>query len=126
MLTGKTSRKGEMNIYTRIRKVINFDKKRKNWKKKFLGVLTIPDILPFPLPLHPFLKILYFLCYVIIYNISKSCYFSYEISLHICYVITKCWHPLTPYKSATYMYISFVCYFIVSMKIIAFSYNMIT
>lgn len=34
MLTGKTSRKGEMNIYTRIRKVINFDKKRKKLEEK--------------------------------------------------------------------------------------------
>ena len=51
MLIGKTSRKGEMNIYTRIRKVINFDKrKEKIGRKKFLGVLTIPDILPFPSP----------------------------------------------------------------------------
>ena len=80
MLIGKTSRKGEMNIYARIRKVINFDKmKRKNWKKKFLGVLTMPVILPVPSLSTPFLKILYFLCYVIIYNISKFCYFSYEI-----------------------------------------------
>ena len=60
-----------LNIYARIRKVINFYRiKEKNWKKKFLGVLTIPDILPFPPPLYPFLKIIYFLCYVIIYNIS--------------------------------------------------------
>lgn len=70
-----------LNIYARIRKVINFYRiKEKNWKKKFLGVLTIPDILPFPLPSTPFLKTIYFLCYVIIYNISKYCYFSYEIS----------------------------------------------
>ena len=31
---GKTSPKGEMNIYTRIRKVINFDKKRKKLEEK--------------------------------------------------------------------------------------------
>ena len=44
-----------LNIYARMRKVINFDKmKRKNWKKKFLRGLTIPDILPFPLPSTPF------------------------------------------------------------------------
>ena len=78
MLMGKTSRKGEMNIYTRIRKVINFDKrKEKIGRKKFLGVLTIPDILPFPLPLYPLLKILYILCYVIIYNILFFVNFFY-------------------------------------------------
>ena len=67
MLMDKTSPKGEMNIYTRIRKVINFDKrKEKNWKKKFLGVLTMPDILPFP-SLHPLFEnsLLFMLCYYI-------------------------------------------------------------
>ena len=36
MLMGKTSRKAEMNIYARIRKVINFDKgKEKIGRKNF-------------------------------------------------------------------------------------------
>ena len=34
MLIGKTSRKGEMNIYTRIRKVINFDKRKEKIGRK--------------------------------------------------------------------------------------------
>ena len=65
---GKTSRKGEMNIYTRIRKVINFDKrKEKNWKKKFLEGLTTAAILPVsPVPLPPFENyLLFMLCYYI-------------------------------------------------------------
>ena len=44
-----------LNIYARMRKVINFDKmKRKNWKKKFLDGLTISHFHPFPPPYLPF------------------------------------------------------------------------
>ena len=34
MLIGKTGRKGEMNIYARIRKVINFDKRKEKIGRK--------------------------------------------------------------------------------------------
>lgn len=61
-----------LNIYARMRKVINFDKmKRKNWKKKFLRGLTIPDILPFRSLPSPLLKIFYLFCYIISYNLTK-------------------------------------------------------
>ena len=44
-----------LNIYTRMRKVINFYKvKRKNWKKKFLRGLTTPHFHPFLTPCTPF------------------------------------------------------------------------
>ena len=78
---GKTGRKGEMNIYTRIRKVINFDKwkekiGRKNGRKKFLDEVTTHFIYG-AAPGAPPVKIIYILCYVIIYNILFFVNFFY-------------------------------------------------
>lgn len=43
-----------LNIYARIRKVINFYRiKEKNWKKKFLDGLTTPHFYPFGTPSTP-------------------------------------------------------------------------
>lgn len=67
MLMDKTSRKREVNIYTRIRKVINFDKKKKKLEEKiFRSADYARYFAPSP-PLHPLFEnsLLFMLCYYI-------------------------------------------------------------
>ena len=76
-----------LNIYARMRKVINFDKmKRKNWKKKFLRGLTISHFHPFPPPYLPFW--IYFTYFVILLVITSpiltNFFFSFFLTM-LCY-----------------------------------------
>ena len=74
MLIGKTSRKGEMNIYARIRKVINFDKKRKKLEEKIFRSADYaryfdPSLPPPPL-LWKFFTFYVMLLYITFYFLS--------------------------------------------------------
>ena len=76
-----------LNIYARMRKVINFYKmKRKNWKKKFLRGLTISHFHPFPPPYLPFW--IYFTYFVILLVITSpiltNFFFSFFLTM-LCY-----------------------------------------
>ena len=53
MLIGKTSRKGEMNIYTRIRKVINFDKRKEKLEEKIFRSADYARYFALSLPPSP-------------------------------------------------------------------------
>ena len=60
-----------LNIYARMRKVINFDRiKEKKLEEKIFKGANYTAFSPLSHPLHPLLKIFYLFCYVIIYNIS--------------------------------------------------------
>ena len=67
MLMGKTSRKGEMNIYTRIRKVINFDKRKEKLEEKIFRSADYARYFALSPPLHPLFEnsLLFMLCYYI-------------------------------------------------------------
>ena len=103
-----------LNIYARMRKVINFDKmKRKNWKKKFLRGLTISHFHPFPPPYLPFW--IYFTYFVILLVITSPIltkfFFSFFLTM-LCYHKMLSHHNyLIPNTLRAYFP---VCYFIPS------------
>ena len=74
MLIGKTSRKGEMNIYTLIRKVINFDKRKKKLEEKIFRsahyTRHFARSLPPSPPFWKFLTFYVMLLYITFYFLS--------------------------------------------------------
>ena len=103
-----------LNIYSRMRKVINFDKmKRKNWKKKFLRGLTTPHFCPFA-PSPP-LYWKYFTYFVILLVITSPILYNFFFSF---FFTMLCYHKMLSHHNylifnTLHAYFS-VCYFIPS------------
>ena len=111
-----------LNIYARIRKVINFYRiKEKNWKKKFLWGLTTPHFCPFA-PSPP-LYWKYFTYFVILLYIT---FYFLSIFFIDFFFTMLCYHKMLShpnYLTLNILHLYFpVCYFIPQLFFITYIY----